>query len=134
GGVAGRVALARRQAERGQGLAGARAALRSAGGTAVGVEQRQRDVLERAGAREEVEALEHEADALAADLRKLGLGPIGDVDALEQIAPPVGRSRQPRMFIRVDLPDPDAPIRARNSPSSTRRSTPASACTSTSPR
>ena len=32
--------------------------------------------------------------------------------------PDVGRSRQPMMFIRVDLPDPDAPMIATNSPRS----------------
>ena len=32
--------------------------------------------------------------------------------------PVVGRSRQPRMFIRVDLPEPDGPMIATNSPAS----------------
>src|SRR5690606_15194991 len=31
-------------------------------------------------------------------------------------SPRVGVSRHPRMFISVDLPDPDGPIRATNSP------------------
>ena len=43
--------------------------------------------------------------------------------------PEVGRSRQPRMFISVLLPEPDAPITATNSPSSMSSDTPASACT-----
>src|SRR6185369_4107297 len=88
--LARRVALARGQAERGEGLAGARAALGAAGGAAVGVEQRQRHVLERAGAREQVEALEDEADALAAHARQLRLRPLGDVDPLEQVVPARG--------------------------------------------
>ena len=37
------------------------------------IEQRQRDVLDRAGAGEQVEALEHEAEPLAADARKFRL-------------------------------------------------------------
>ena len=47
--------------------------------------------------------------------------------------PAVGRSRQPTMFISVDLPDPDGPTMARNSPRSTTRSTPSSARTSIRP-
>ena len=38
--------------------------------------------------------------------------------------PDVGLSRQPRMFMVVDLPDPDGPIMATNSPFSTTRSMP----------
>ena len=38
--------------------------------------------------------------------------------------PEVGVSRKPRMFISVDLPEPDAPIRATMSPFSTRSDTP----------
>ena len=37
------------------------------------------------------------------------------------------------MFISVDLPEPDAPMIATNSPGSTVSETPRSACTSTSP-
>ncbi len=38
--------------------------------------------------------------------------------AVEPVArPSVGRSRQPRMFISVDLPEPEAPMMATNSPS-----------------
>ena len=37
------------------------------------------------------------------------------------------------MFISVDLPEPEAPMMAANSPSPIRRLTPRSACTSTSP-
>src|SRR6185312_9620427 len=48
-------------------------------------------------------------------------------------APEVGRSRQPRMCIRVDLPEPEGPVTARNSPSWTSSDTPRNARTSTSP-
>jgi len=47
--------------------------------------------------------------------------------------PDVGRSRQPRRFMRVDLPEPDGPMIATNSPSSIDSVTPSSARTSTSP-
>src|SRR5207253_5506223 len=45
--------------------------------------------------------------------------------------PSVGESRQPRIAMSVDLPEPDGPIRARNSPGSTVRSIPRSARTAT---
>ena len=47
--------------------------------------------------------------------------------------PLVGRSRQPRMFISVLLPEPDAPMIATNSPASIASDTPRSACTVWSP-
>src|SRR4249920_4171674 len=47
--------------------------------------------------------------------------------------PEVGRSRQPTMCMKVDLPEPDGPVTARNSPRGTSRLTPRSAFTSTSP-
>jgi hypothetical protein len=50
-----------------------------------GVEQRQLHVLERARAREQVEALEHEADRTVADLGQRIAIERGDVVAVEQI-------------------------------------------------
>src|SRR5208282_2857767 len=47
--------------------------------------------------------------------------------------PLVGRSRQPMMFIIVDLPEPDDPMMATNSPRSTETLTACSARTSVSP-
>ena len=47
--------------------------------------------------------------------------------------PLVGRSRQPMMFIIVDLPDPDDPMMATNSPAATETLTACRACTSVSP-
>src|SRR5712691_5672969 len=47
--------------------------------------------------------------------------------------PDVGRSRHPTMCMKVDLPEPDGPVTARNSPRWTSRFTPRSAFTSTSP-
>src|SRR5262249_61352277 len=43
--------------------------------------------------------------------------------------PAVGLSRQPRIAISVDLPEPDGPISATNSPRSTVRSIPRNAWT-----
>ena len=97
------------------------------------VEQRQLDVVERRRAREQVEALEHEPDLPVADHRELVLRHPRHVLAVEDVLPLVGRSRQPRMCISVDLPDPDGPVTATNSPVSTSRSAPRSARTVTSP-
>ena len=47
--------------------------------------------------------------------------------------PPVGVSRQPRMFISVDLPEPEAPTMATNSPGWISSETPRSTSTATSP-
>ncbi len=47
--------------------------------------------------------------------------------------PLLGTSRQPRMFISVDLPEPEAPMIATKSPRSTVSETPRSATTSISP-
>ncbi len=51
------------------------------------VEQRQLDVLERRGARQQVEALEHEADGLVADARQFVVRQRRDVAAVEQVTP-----------------------------------------------
>ena len=47
--------------------------------------------------------------------------------------PPVGRSSPPSMWSRVDLPEPEVPTMATNSPFSTVRSTPSRAFTWVSP-
>ena len=49
---------------------------------------------------------------------------------LSTYSPRVGTSRQPSTFIMVDLPEPDAPTMATNSPRSIWRDTPSSARTS----
>src|ERR1035437_9660979 len=43
--------------------------------------------------------------------------------------PSVGESRQPMIAMSVDLPEPEGPTRATNSPAETVRSMPQSACT-----
>jgi hypothetical protein len=82
--------------------------------------QRQLAVLERGRARQEVEPLEDEPDDAVADD-----GP--------RVALRVGRSRQPRMFIIVDLPDPLVPTMATNSPCAIVRFTSRIACTTPPP-
>ena len=47
--------------------------------------------------------------------------------------PSLGTSRQPMMFIIVDLPDPDGPMMATYSPEVMDRLTPRRACTTASP-
>ena len=85
------------------------------------VDERQLDVLEGARAGEQVEALEDEADGPVAHLRELAAAEARDLVAVERRSLPlVGRSRQPRMFMSVDLPEPDAPMMATNSPRSDR--------------
>ncbi len=48
-------------------------------------------------------------------------------------SPAVGRSRQPITFMKVDLPEPEGPMIATNSPGSTFTSTPCNAWTTVSP-
>src|SRR5438874_6360529 len=50
-----------------------------------------------------------------------------------QYSPVVGLSRQPTTFMKVDLPEPDGPMIATNSPSSISSETPRRAWTITSP-
>src|SRR5258708_10515534 len=50
-----------------------------------------------------------------------------------QYLPEVGVSRQPRICIRVDLPEPEGPMMETNSPRPMATSTPRSACTAFSP-
>ena len=56
-----------------------------------------------------------------------------DVVPGEAVRPDVGRSSRPTMCMNVDLPEPDGPITATNSPGSMVRSTPRSATTSSPP-
>jgi hypothetical protein len=51
-----------------------------------GVDQRQLDVLEHVGARDEVEGLEDEADLLVADVGQRVVVETRDVDAVDQVA------------------------------------------------
>jgi hypothetical protein len=53
--------------------------------------------------------------------------PVSTARPLKRNEPMVGTSRQPMMFIAVDLPEPDGPMTATKSPSLTSRSMPLSA-------
>jgi hypothetical protein len=103
------------------------------GAARLAVDQRDLDVLERGRARQQVEALEDEADLAVADLGEAVARERRDIRAVEDERPRRGRSRQPAMFMNVDLPEPDGPRSATNSPGSTRTDTPRSARTSVSP-
>ena len=91
------------------------------------IDERELHVLERGGAIEQVEALEDESDVVAAQQRALLPRQRADVHAAKAIDAAGRRSRQPRMFMAVDLPDPLGPMTATNSPGSTSKLTPASA-------
>ena len=82
-----------------------------------GVDQRQLDVVQRGGARQQVEGLEDEADLAVADRGQLVVVHLGDDLAAQDVAcPRMGVSRQPMMFMSVDLPEPDGPMTATYSP------------------
>jgi hypothetical protein len=51
-------------------------------------------------------------------------GELRDFLAVQPVAPPLGWSRQPSRFMKVDLPEPDGPITATNSPAAMSRLTP----------
>ena len=79
------------------------------GGALAAVQQRQLDVLLRRGARQQVEALEHEAQVAAAQPRALVARQASTCAPWNRYCPALGVSRQPRMFIAVDLPEPLGP-------------------------
>ena len=81
------------------------------GGSHPRVRQRQLDIGQRGRARDQVERLEHEADPAVAHQRELPVVEAGLTSTpSSRYWPPVGMSRQPRMFISVDLPEPDEPM------------------------
>ena len=97
------------------------------------IDERQLDIFDGGCARKQIESLKHETEKVPAQERTLAACQRANVDALEEYDPEVGVSRQPMMFIAVDLPEPDGPMMATNSPLPTLRSAPASACTAASP-
>ena len=74
------------------------------------------DVLLRGLARQQVVALEHEAERFAAQPRETVRVEALNVAPRKQVSAALGRSRQPKIFINVDLPEPDWPTIATNSP------------------
>ena len=74
-----------------------------------GVDERQLDVAPRRQVGEQVELLEHEADEQVAHVGELVLVERCTSWPASRNTPVVGTSRQPRMCISVDLPEPDGP-------------------------
>ena len=74
--------------------------------------------------RQQVEELEDEPDVPAAQDRPAGLDKPSTRCPRSQISPLVAGSSPPSTCSRVDLPEPDGPMIATNSPSATSRSTP----------
>jgi hypothetical protein len=100
------------------------AAWRTRGGLAA-VEQRQLDVLLRRGARQQVEALEHEAQVAPPQPARWSRDSALDLARPEQVGAGGGRVQAAQqMFIAVDLPEPLGPMMATNSPAAMSRSTP----------
>src|SRR6185437_10137223 len=85
GKLAGGIALAVAQAQKRQRLAGPLAPFRRRGRD-LRIDQRQLDIFQGAGARQQIEALEDEAQLAATDGRQLGLGQRADIGAVEQVA------------------------------------------------
>ena len=96
------------------------------------VEQGELDILAHAKLVDEIEALEDEADVALAEVGELGLGQAGDLGAVEDVGAARSGCRACRSTLsRVDLPQPDGPMIATNSPSATSRKMPSSAVVST---
>ena len=97
------------------------------------VEQRQLDVREGGRSRDQIEALEHEADLAVVGQLGAGQHRAHVDDRRGDSHPTSATSRQPMMFINVLLPLPDAPMIATYSPTPISRLTPRNARTSVSP-
>ena len=79
--------------------------------------QRQRDVLGGRERRQQVEGLEDEADAVAAQPGELGVVEARRASTPSMATlPEVGVSRPAMMCMSVDLPEPDGPMTATKSP------------------
>src|SRR5437879_7726505 len=95
------------------------------------IEHRQFHVLKRSGARQQVEPLEHKADLLIPDISQFIAVQFRNVRLIKQIRSLGGAIQAATIFIRVDFPEPLAPITATNSPGAICSDTPRTACTST---
>jgi hypothetical protein len=80
------------------------------------IEQGQLDILERGGAREQVEALEDEAEIFAAQQRALVAVERLDMDALEQEGARSARRGSPGCSSSSTCPSPTGPSPRRNRP------------------
>ncbi len=90
------------------------------------VASRQQDVVERRHPRNQQERLEDVADASPAHAGLRAARQMAHAKIVEPDLAGVGRLEQPRRFRSVDLPEPEAPTMATNSPGFASRSTPAS--------
>jgi hypothetical protein len=86
------------------------------GGRFAPVQQRQLDVFLRRGARQQVEALEHEAEVAPPQPRALVARERLHRHALEQVLRRWWAVQAAQVFIAVDLPEPLGPMMATNSP------------------
>ena len=77
-----------------------------------GINQRQLDVVQRGGARQQIEGLKNKSDFFIANARQFVVVQFADQLLVQPILPFEGESRQPIKFISVDLPDPDGPMMA----------------------
>ena len=78
--------------------------------------QRRRDVLERGHGRDEMERLEHDADALPAKPRERVFVQRAELTPSISTSPLSGRSSPAIVISSVDLPEPDGPTRPTASP------------------
>ena len=98
------------------------------------VRQRHGHVVQGAGAGQQVEVLEHETESCGSrTIARWSAESVDTSSPSSQYWPDVGRSRQPRMFMSVLLPEPEAPIRATSSPRATFSEIPLSTGTEISP-
>ena len=88
------------------------------------IEEGQRHIVERARPRQQIEGLEDEADlGVAVGGELVGARPPSSRPSILS-EPLVGVSSAPMRFMKVDLPEPEAPVTARYSPRSTSTLTP----------
>ena len=103
-------------------------------GLRTGVEQRQHHLLQGRGARQQVELLEDEADACGSEIGELVASRARRrCGRRARACRSVGTSSAPIRFIMVDLPEPDGPMMATNSPARMSSETSSSARTVWSP-
>ena len=81
----------------------------------------QLDVLGRGERRDQVERLEHEADAVPTQLGELAVVERGQVGVADEDGPQVRASSPATQCSSVDFPEPDGPMTAVNRPVGTRR-------------
>ena len=124
--------LPRPKAHRCQGFHGGLGA--GPGRKIVAVVKGKLDIFQGGGPGQEIETLEDETDLLIADLGQFVPAQTGDIRSFQKVLSLGGAVQAAQMFMKVDFPDPEAPMMAINSPAGMVRSTPLRAGTCTSPR